>query len=368
MQKHNFWDKQPIDISKNSVESHKIRTYNDDEIEKTPINLPKAYSWSNIDLTNEKELSELQIFLRTYYSFDIDPDIIKNYSSEFLKWFLMPPNYFPDLILGIRCNNVLIATICGIPMKMHIYDKLIDIIEINFLCINPKLRNKKFAPVLIQEIIRRVKIHSVWAAIYTGGLDLPHCIVKCRYYSRPINIPKLVNLDLMEQPKNISKYKILSKPSINIRKLKEEDCEICCEKFNTFHKKFKIGMYFTLEYFKQHFLGIHSYVVEIDNKITDFISFYKVPIVMLKNDNKEINRYNIYYYFYFETELDILVDNALYFIKKDGGELVRCLNQYDNKKFIEKLNFLEDSINLNFFLYNWACPPIDTSDMSLLMI
>jgi len=34
--------------------------------------------------------------------------------------------------------------------------------EINFLCVNKKLRSKRLAPVLIKEVTRRVNLRDIW--------------------------------------------------------------------------------------------------------------------------------------------------------------------------------------------------------------
>ena len=116
-------------------------------------------------------------------------------------------------------------------------------------------------------------------------------------------------------------------------------------------------------------MGIYSYVVETNGVITDFISFYNLPIIV-KNNQKynDIKRYNIYYYFYFETKLDVLVENGLYLMKELGADIVNCLDQYDNKEFMDKLKFKEGTLDLNFYLYNWACPNIDKKEMSFVIL
>jgi glycylpeptide N-tetradecanoyltransferase len=373
--KHKFWNTQPVDISKNSIESKPIQELTIDQIQKDPYTLPKGFEWSIIDLTKEEELNELQVFLATYYNYDDEePDRILDYSKEFLKWFLMPPNYFPDLIVGVKCNNRLVASICGIPMMLNIYGKIIDTIEINFLCIHPKLRQKRLAPVMIKEVTRRTNLHNIWQAFYTGEKDLPNCLISYNYYHRPLNIPKLVDLDFLECPKKLSLinysrlFNTIEKTNINIRKLQESDCEMCCEKFNEFHKKFKLSIFFKLDYFKQHFLPLESYVVETNNVITDFISFYSVPLLIKNNKHKEIKKFNVYYYFHTETKLEILMENSLYLLKQKGADLVNCLEQYDNKEFIDKLKFKEGTLDLNFYLYNWTCPNIDKNEMSIIMV
>ena len=65
--KHKFWNTQPVDISKNSIESKPIQELTIDQIQKEPYTLPKGFNWGIIDLTKEEELNELQVFLATYY-------------------------------------------------------------------------------------------------------------------------------------------------------------------------------------------------------------------------------------------------------------------------------------------------------------
>jgi hypothetical protein len=48
------------------------------------------------------------------------------------------------------------------------------LIEINFLCIHPKLRHKNLAPLMIKEISRRISLYQIWQAFYTGDNNLPN--------------------------------------------------------------------------------------------------------------------------------------------------------------------------------------------------
>ena len=53
-------------------------------------------------------------------------------------------------------------------------------VEINFLCVHKKLRGHRMAPVLIQEITRRVNLEGIFQATYTAGTDLPRPVTTCR--------------------------------------------------------------------------------------------------------------------------------------------------------------------------------------------
>lgn len=118
-----------------------------------------------------------------------------DYSREFLKWTLSPPGQFEDWLVGVRVTKTkkLVGFISGIPVHMRVHTlslrslacsiillsalslspplpaltqvqqkDTIVMTEINFLCVNKKLRAKRLAPVLIKEITRRVNIRGIW--------------------------------------------------------------------------------------------------------------------------------------------------------------------------------------------------------------
>ena len=53
-------------------------------------------------------------------------------------------------------------------------------VEINFLCVQKRLREHRLAPLLIKEITRRVNVTDIWQAVYTAGVLLPKPVGKCR--------------------------------------------------------------------------------------------------------------------------------------------------------------------------------------------
>jgi glycylpeptide N-tetradecanoyltransferase len=168
-------------------------------------------------------------------------------------------------------------------------------------------------------------------------------------------------------------YKTIDNLNINIRLLEEKDCKECCQKFNKFHEKFKISAYFNEEEFKSHFLpttpSIYSYVVENENGITDFISFFDLSTQI--RDHPKYTELKVaygYYYFYYDTPLETLVSNSLVLLKKEGFELLNYLDQYDNQLFFDKLKFKKGIVNMNFNFFNWVCPSVNNNEVALIMI
>jgi glycylpeptide N-tetradecanoyltransferase len=80
-------------------------------------------------------------------------------------------------------------------------------VEINFLCIHKKLRSKRLAPILIQEITRRVNLQNIWQALYTAGVLLPKPVSTTRYWHRSINSTKLISIGFSGVPYQFRKFK-----------------------------------------------------------------------------------------------------------------------------------------------------------------
>lgn len=90
---------------------------------------------------------------------------------------------------GVRAaGSKLLAFIAAIPALIRIYDKTIQMVEINFLCVHKKLRSKRLAPVLIREITRRVNLSGIFQATFTAGIIIPKPVGSCRFVQNIILI------------------------------------------------------------------------------------------------------------------------------------------------------------------------------------
>jgi glycylpeptide N-tetradecanoyltransferase len=82
---------------------------------------------------------------------------------NFMLWNFTHPNLNQEYLLGVRTSQSkkLVGFIAGIPMKINIRDSLVDLLEIKFLCVLPKLQNKRLTPVLISELKRRASLNGI---------------------------------------------------------------------------------------------------------------------------------------------------------------------------------------------------------------
>lgn len=200
MQPRIFWDTQPVPRSyegeAKSGPIDKPKTVED--IRDKPYNLPEGCEWFDVDLFNADDLEQVYQHLVKNYVEDDDNMFRFDYSKEFLQWALTPPGYYPDWILGVRLTKTqkIVGFITGIPVHVMLdKEHKIKMAEINFLCVNKKLRAKRLAPVLIKEITRRVNRRNMWQAVYTAGVVVPTPLSRARYFHRSLNPQKLIEVN-----------------------------------------------------------------------------------------------------------------------------------------------------------------------------
>lgn len=201
---YKFWNTQPvpkIDETTGEASGSEFHKAIDSEktiaeIKQDPYALPEGFVWDTLDLINAEVLKELYTLLNENYVEDDDAMFRFDYQPDFLKWALQPPRWLKDWHVGVRVakSGRLIAFISAIPAAIKVFEKNLQVVEINFLCVHKKLRSKRLAPVLIREITRRVNLTGIFQAVYTAGVVLPKPITTCRYWHRSLNPKKLIDV------------------------------------------------------------------------------------------------------------------------------------------------------------------------------
>ena len=109
-----------------------------------------------------------------------------------LPSFLPSPRKRRSMISTRNITITIAITITNIRSVM-------PMVEINYLCVHKKLRNKRLAPVLIKEITRRVNLQGITISItisititITGGAS---CVIQM--CGRPFTLPVFSFLDLL---------------------------------------------------------------------------------------------------------------------------------------------------------------------------
>ena len=387
---YKFWSTQPVPQFNKECEVKFGEIWKDHKIEdlqKEPLTLPEGYEWKDVDLSIERELDRLYEFLKSNYVEDDDHMFRFDYSKDFLKWYLNPPGFFPEWLISVvvedkkKNKKKMVGFIAGIPIKVHIQGTDITLAEIDFLCVKRELRSRRLAPVLIQEVSRRIHMRNMWWAIYTSGTLLPKPFCQATYFHRNLNVKKLVDVKFTYLPPNMNmtrakKYYSLpdETPIPGFRPMEEKDIDDVFVLLDNFEKKYKVHGYYSKEEVAHWFLPrknvINSFVkTNDDNKVTDLISFYNLPSTILQSE-KYKKLMAAYSFININTSCTFteLMKCALILAKNAGFDVYNCLDIMENETVFKELLFGMGDGTLKYYLWNFACPEIKPKDLSIVLM
>ncbi|KAK7259702.1 hypothetical protein RIF29_25315 [Crotalaria pallida] len=372
--RHKFWETQPVgqfkDIGDTSLPEGPIEPPTPlSEVKQEPYNLPNLYEWINCDISSEEMCNELYNLLANNYVEDDENMFRFNYSKEFLRWALQPSSYIRSWHIGVRVKSSkkLVAFITGIPAKIRVRDEVINMAEINFLCVHKKLRSKRLAPVMIKEVTRRVHLENIWQATYTAGVVLPTPIASCQFWHRSLNPKKLIDVGFsrlgarMTMSRTIKLYKLPeSTVTPGFRKMETHDVPAVTRLLRNYLNQFVVAPDFD-ENDVEHWLlpkenVVDSFLVESPetHEITDFCSFYTLPSTILGNQNYSTLKVAYSYYnVSTKTPFPQLMNDALIVAKRKDFDVFNALDIMENESFLKELKFGSGDGKLHYYLYNY---------------
>ena len=388
---YKFWSTQPVTkltehIGKNGIIDKDINLNPETE----PITLADGYDWVQLNINNDDDLSKITEFINQYYIEDISGQFRLHYSSEFLRWYFTKPfesKTDTALCLGVvvKETGLLVGFISSILSKNQIYSGKLKTSEVNFLCVHPKLRDKRLSPLLIKELSRRVKLQSVEfeglkQMIYTSNKYLPTPFASAKYYHRPIDMDALIETNFTIIPKNltildIKKQLLLPKNMAQTyMKLNETHITGAMNVLNEYFEKFTCHPLFDEDEFKHVFLNnniVSSYVVMKDDNIVDFVSFYKLPSKILESSiNQKYPFLNIGYLYYYSSNSENLyniINNIVIAAKNEGMHVFNALDIMENSLILKDLKFQEGSGKLNYYLGNYNCMEMTSTQIAKIL-
>ncbi|MCJ1483199.1 glycylpeptide N-tetradecanoyltransferase [Schaereria dolodes] len=391
MASYKFWQTQPVPRFDEDpkFEEGPIKIIDPENVPREPRALHDGFDWVTMDLTDRKETEEVYELLRGHYVEDNDATFRFRYSESFFNWALKAPGWRKEWHVGVRASKSmkLVAFISAIPIALRVRSNVLKSTEINFLCVHKKLRSKRLAPVLIEEITRRCNAFGVYQAIYTAGIVLPKPVSSCRYLHRSLDWPKLYEVGFSPLPENSTKTRQVARNHVpsktstaGLRSMEQKDIDAVHDLLTRYLDKFDLAPQFSREDIIHWLIHdellttekvIWTYVVEDrdTHKITDFFSFYCLESSVF--GNQKYDRIRAAYLFYYGTatafqsseqalkeRLNLLINDALVLAKKFNFDVFNALTLLDNPLFLESQKFGLGDGQLHYYLYNYRALPI----------
>lgn len=331
------------------------------------LSLPDNFKCMSFNPQNEDECIIICNLLAENYIEDPKNKFRYDYRPSFMYWYLKS---FITHNIGILENNELVGFICGRLNNIMLCNSIKKFVEIDFLCIHKRVRNNKLCPILIQQLYKSFRNNNIYAddCIFTSEYKFTNNdkfikandITFVKYYTRFLNIKKLIDAEYIITKTDIKIIKniySLQNTKTNIKLIKVEninnDIDKCYELYNSYFKKFDLYQVLTKDEFITKFINDNIIIyklVDINNNILDFISYYTLDVFVLKK-NMKINDAYLFYYTNTNNYLKLMVEKLLDILKNNNIDTLIATNIMDTTNVIlNELKFVETNDSTNYFL------------------
>jgi glycylpeptide N-tetradecanoyltransferase len=331
-------------------------------------------------LLNKEELKAVFDFLTENYIEDVDGPFRPHYSIEAIEWMLFSPDAIGKwhLIMVEKESKKIKGFIAATPTKINIKGKVVKSAIVNFLCIEKSLKSKRFAPVLMSELKRRINSRGIAQAIYSSRKVTPTPMLQTSFFHRIIDVKTLLDTGFITLPakmtlKTLEKMHTLHPISVPFfRVYRKKDKKAVADLLNAANSKFEISQVFdesSAYMITPQKNVLQSFVVEENSKITDFMSYYILPAAVQAKDSKvkEIKIAYLYYYAATKVGFEAMLKQVLLCAQKDGCALFTATGTKGIEDSLMREQFNEGTDYTNFYLYNWKTASILPTKFGLVL-
>ncbi len=337
---HTFWNTQPMPVE-HSVRVGEIdssRTCSD-----TPVVLPEGFEWSTCSIDEAARLLSSHYVRDEHFSLE--------YSRQFISW---ATDKDWNVCIRTKTGGKLVGFISGMPSKYRFHTDVVDVLQINFLCVHDTLRNKGMAPLLISEIRRRANVEGIWQAVYTAVAELPTPLVKTNYWHRLLNVPKLNRAKFSnerERPHAVS-------GSCTHRLITDEDASKVAGILTEHMSKYAIAPIIDEDYVTRWLSPVDDIVYTYINETTGHVtSYYSVPYTSVKTGIRVKQAYMFY-----DTGKGNLKD-ATVLARNAGFDVYNTLDVGLDSSTLRAHRFMMGNGHNHCYVYNWSCGDIGSREI-----
>lgn len=307
---YNFWKNKPVKkLDENICIVQKIcdnlsdrKSYGSE-----PIKLPNGMKWMEVDTTNDLMMESIATFLKLYNVNDTNYKFRYCYTRDYIRWALGERSI---LVTILSSDNSICAVIGANLNNVTVFDKRDTFGVIKFICSHPTYRKKKIAYTLIDEMTRRIiNKFNIDIGCFVTNRCVPSPIVALRLYNRPIDYVKLQKCGFVEleegvkeekkNPERIQeKFNVNGEMPKNYLPMTETDLPQVFDLYNKFMTRFNVHQNYTIDELKLLLLNnsfVKSYVELNDDKVVDFISYYKLNYLN-RETNQEVSAGYLFLY------------------------------------------------------------------------
>lgn len=272
------------------------------------------------------------------------------YSESLLAYYLKNA-----LLIYFHSRGKLVGMIIGKQKSLSIYDKIHKTVEVNFLCLNPKLRSLHLAPYMIGVLQKEVNIRfNIAIAYYT--------------ISVPIKSPPFGTKQFFYRP--IKKYTDIKALNYTSGIADTSFAEQLEQKLLTYSKEtYSVFDYKNIDEITSILAtpAFHNFAFYKDKILTDFIC---INSVITANDNGTSYK-NGYIYMVILSQkstkhIDCILDSVSSYCAENN--IISILGTSDIFPSMGELGFTASNSSTSYYMYNMNMQPIENTKNGIIMI
>jgi glycylpeptide N-tetradecanoyltransferase len=330
---HEFWDTQPQGCGDVKVL----------QASEGATELPDGYEWSTC------QTHELKNLLSAHYLSDETSTM--EYSKEFIEWILHGDPYWN---VALRKGGKLTGFIAGRPTNIMCDEKRVSAVEITFLCVSKRLRDKRLAPLLIREVTRRAVLRGIHQAIYTAEHELPSPLASTYYWHRLLNVPNLIKSGFYQTDRPNARMFDVHGNSM-LRRATQDDAEEILNVLKAESHSLRVSRVVDEDYVQRLLRLPHVFVGE-----GKFVCLYEVGYRSATGANAQA--------YVLHAVGDGALQDAIVLAKNAGFDVLNCLDApFTGDELLER-RFIRGVGALHYYLYNWKLDrPLKTSELGFVL-
>lgn len=330
---HEFWSTQPQGCGEVKVL----------EASDACVELPDGFEWSTC------QTHELKNLLSAHYLSDEVSSM--EYSKSIIEWILHVDPYWN---IALRKGGKLVGFIAGRPSMISIDGTHVSAVEITFLCVSKRLRDKRLAPLLIREVTRRAVLRGIHQAIYTAEHELPSPLVYTHTWHRLLNVPNLMKTGFYQTDRPSTRMFEVNGTSL-LQRATQDDAGDILNILKAEARGLRVSRVIDIDYVDRILRLPHVFVGE-----GKFVCLYEVGYKTSKGSNRQA-------YILHATGEGALQD-AIILAKNAGFDVLNCLDAPFSEEELRDRRFLRGLGALHYYLYNWKLDhPLKTSELGFVL-
>lgn len=361
---YKFWKNQPVIFDKTKLNNlRQLETLKSTDVQ---VDIGNTLEWNMCTKKDTEMLQEYCDFLNIHYK---ESNFKTFYTRSYFEWVLKNGSL---LLVSHKSSKRIYGGIIGVPKTYLVNNTKQTIVDVNYLCVHPSLRNTGLAEKLISQLVNVYVKEGYQVGLFNTERYIPTPFTTVTNYIYPLNVEKLLSVNYFTNMKDedkkiyMSKYFVEPINNMNIVKVTKDNIE---EVFN-FYKNNSPNSNFSQEYSQEEFTYwflneyTRSYVIMNNSKIEDFFAVYYTPT----HDTKLnlLSEAYLYTYTSYTYTARRMINIIKYVSKTIGCDVLHLDNTQESKDIVEDYykEYLEVN-KKNYNLYNMESPVFGTNNINL---